>query len=52
MSAMRDERRAPMLTPLGYGARVGLALLLLAAGVAMAIESWPCHWKPNATCVR
>jgi hypothetical protein len=52
MSAMRDERRVPVLTPLGYGARVGLALLLLAAGAAVAIEFWPCHWQPHATCVR
>jgi hypothetical protein len=52
MSAMRDERSAPGLTPLGYGARVGIALLLLVAAIVVAIEYWPCHWMPNATCVR
>jgi hypothetical protein len=50
MAAIHEERPAPVLTPWGYGARIGLALLLLTAGVAIALQWWPCHLARIAAC--
>ena len=52
MAAIQVIRPAGKVTALGYGSRVGLALLLLTAAVAVAIESWPCDLTPIAGCVQ
>jgi hypothetical protein len=45
-----DSKQSSGLTLLGYCARVALAVAVIAIGLKIMVDHWPCHVAPIAAC--